>query len=175
MLKGAVMPEVAHHLQQLFQQGTGLRVEQVVGLAALVVFPRGSIGVLVAQIDLACGHAVAHHFAHIAQGHLHAVKARLPGAVIDPVFQMVLVAALVVQPRGGIAPRQTFRFVGAVVTLIIDAAWNELGRAVLAQVVGKALLVEPAGKSVFHHQQLVPGDGFKMALDVHAVISSTAP
>ena len=31
-------------------------------------------------------------------------------------------------------PRQTFRFVGAVVTLIIDAARNELGRAVLAQV-----------------------------------------
>ena len=88
---------------------------------------------------------------------------------------MVLVAALVVQPRGGIAPRQTFRFVGAVVTLIIDAARNELGRAVLAQVVGKALLIEPAGKAVFHHQQLVPGDGLKMALDVHAVISSTAP
>ena len=136
MLKGAVMPEVAHHFQQFFQQGAGLRVEQVVGLAALVVFQRGSIGVLVAQIDLAGGHAVAHHFAHIAQGHLHAGKARLPGAVIDPVFQMVLVAALVVQPRGGIAPRQTFRFVGAVVTLIIDAARNELGRAVLAQVVG---------------------------------------
>ena len=35
MLKGAVMPKVAHHFQQLFQQGTGLRVEQVVGLAAL--------------------------------------------------------------------------------------------------------------------------------------------
>ena len=49
MLKGAVMPKVAHHFQQLFQQGTGLRVEQVVGLAALVVFPRGSIGVPVAQ------------------------------------------------------------------------------------------------------------------------------
>ena len=55
MLKGAVMPKVAHHFQQLFQQGTGLRVEQVVGLAALVVFPWGSIGVLVAQIDLAGG------------------------------------------------------------------------------------------------------------------------
>ena len=38
VLKGAVMPEVAHHFQQFFQQGAGLRVEQVVGLAALVVF-----------------------------------------------------------------------------------------------------------------------------------------
>ena len=29
------------------------------------------------QIDLAGSHAVAHHFAHIAQGHLHAGKAHL--------------------------------------------------------------------------------------------------
>ncbi len=79
------------------------RVKQVVGLAALVVFPRGSIGVPVAQIDLAGGHAVAHHFAHIAQGHLHAGKAGFRGAIIDPVFEVMLVAPLVVEPRGGVA------------------------------------------------------------------------
>ena len=31
-----------------------------------------------------------------------------------------------------------------------------------------ALPAEPAGKAVFHHQQPVPGDGLKMAFDVHA-------
>ena len=66
--KGALPPEVPHHAQQLFQQCPGLRVHQVVILAALVVLPRGGIGVLVAQIDLACRHPVAHHLTDVAQG-----------------------------------------------------------------------------------------------------------
>ena len=66
--KGALPPEIPHHAQQLFQQCPGLRVHQVVILAALVVLPRGGIGVLIAQIDLACRHPVAHHLADVPQG-----------------------------------------------------------------------------------------------------------
>ena len=150
-------------------------MHQVVILAALVVLPRGGIGVLVAQIDLAGSHPVAHHLADVPQGDLHAGQAGLGGAVIDPVFQMMLVAPLVVQPRRGVALGCALRLVGAVVALIIDAPGDELGGAVLAQVVGKALLIQPAFKAVFHHQQLVPGDSLEMTLDVHAVIPSTAP
>ena len=87
----------------------------------------------------------------------------------------MLVAPLVVQPRRGVAFGFALGLVGTVVALIVDAPGDELGGAVLAQVVGKALLIQPAFKAVFHHQQLVPGDGLEMTLDVHAVIPSTAP
>ena len=142
-------------------------------LAVLVVVPGGGIGVLVAQIDLAGGHPVADHLADIPERDLHPGQAGLGGAVVDPVFQMMLVAALVVEPGRGVAPGLPLRLVGAVVALIVDAPRDELGGAVLAQVVGKALLIEPAGEAVFHHQQLMPGNGLKMPLDVHGLTPST--
>src|SRR5699024_2270108 len=61
--------------------------------------------------------------------------------------------------------------VGAVVALVVDAPRDELGGAVLAQVVGQALPVQPAGKAVLHDQQLVVGDGVKMPPDVHTLHS----
>ena len=166
--EGPLLPDVPHHLEQLFQQRSRLGVEQIVVFAVLVVLPRGGVGVLAAQIDLAGGHTVADHLADVPQGDLHAGEAGFRGAVVDPVFEVMLVAALVVEPCRGVASGFPLRLIGAVVALIVDAARDELGGAVLAQIVGKALLVEPAGKAVFHHQQLVPGDGLKMAFDVHA-------
>ena len=136
--------------------------------AVLVVFPRGGIGVFFAQIDLAGRHPVADHLADIPQRHLHAGHAGFIGAVVDPVFEVVLVPALVVEPRRGVALGVPLGLVGAVVALIVDAAGDKLRGAVFAQVVGQALLVQAAFKAVFHHQQLVAGDGLKMASDVHA-------
>mgnify|MGYP006870770761 CR=1 FL=1 len=51
--------------------------------------------------------------------------------------------------------------------LIVDAARDELGGAVLAQVMGQALLIKAAFKAILHHQQFMPGDGLKVSLDVH--------
>ena len=166
--EGPLLPDVPHHLKQLFQQRSRLGVEQIVVFAVLVILPGGGVGVPAAQIDLAGGHTVADHLADVPQGDLHAGEAGFRGAVVDPVFEVMLVAALVVEPCRGVAPGFPLRLIGAVVALIVDAARDELGGAVLAQIVGKSLLVEPSGKAVFHHQQLVPGDGLKMAFDVHA-------
>ena len=58
--EGPLLPDVPHHLEQLFQQRSRLGVEQIVVFAVLVILPRGGVGVLAAQIDLAGGHTVAH-------------------------------------------------------------------------------------------------------------------
>ena len=136
------MPKVAHHFQQ-HPAGHGSPGGQVV-LPLQGSFPRGSIGPISTCRPDRSGFSPRGRtpFRTHSAGASSCRQGPPSGhAVVDPVFQMVLVAALVpsVQPRGGIALRQTFRFVGAVVTLIIDAARNELrffgGRAVLAQVV----------------------------------------
>ena len=48
----------------------------------LIVLPRGGVGVLVAQIDLACGHTVADHLADVPQRDLHTGEAGFRGAVV---------------------------------------------------------------------------------------------
>ena len=64
--EGPLLAEVAHHFQQLFEQGAGLRVEHIVALAAVVIFPRRGVGVPVAQIDPAGRDPVTDHLADIA-------------------------------------------------------------------------------------------------------------
>ena len=85
--EGPLLPDVPHHLEQLFQQRSRLGVEQIVVFAVLVVLPRGGVGVLAAQIDLAGGHTVADHLADVPQGDLHAGEAGFRGAVVYPVFE----------------------------------------------------------------------------------------
>ena len=54
------------YLEQLFQQRSRLGVEQIVVFAVLIVLPRGGVGVLAAQIDLAGRHPVTHHLTDVA-------------------------------------------------------------------------------------------------------------
>ena len=80
--EGPLLSDVPHHLEQLFQQRSRLGVEQIVVFAVLVILPRGGVGVLVAQIDLAGGYTVADHLADVPQRDLHAGEAGFRGAVV---------------------------------------------------------------------------------------------
>ena len=42
--EGPLLPDVPHHLEQLFQQRSRLGVEQIVVFAVLIVLPRGGVG-----------------------------------------------------------------------------------------------------------------------------------
>ena len=160
----ALIPD---HFQQLFQQRAGLRVKDIMILAALVILPGSGIGIPVSQVDLTSGHPVTDHLADIPQGDLHPHHALLGIAVIDPIFQVMLIAPLMMQPSRGIPPGLPFCFIGAVVPLVIDAAGDKLRRAVLAQVMCQTLCIQPTFKAVPHHQHLMPGNGLEMPLNVH--------
>src|SRR5699024_2322724 len=101
----------------------GLGVEDQMVPAAVVVFPRAGVGIAVAHIVLAGGDTVADHFRHIPRGHPHTAQRMVAGGrVVDPVFQMVPVAALVVQPGGAVAFGLALGVVGAAVALPVFGA-----------------------------------------------------
>ena len=129
-----------------------------------VVLPGGGVGVFFLLIDLAGGDAVAEHFHHVVDRNLHAphLIAQLR-RVVDPVFKMVPVPPLVVEPGGGIALLQPFDLVGAAGPLVVPDACEELDGGVFAHVVEQALPVQAGLETVFHDPQLVGGDGSEMS------------
>lgn len=142
MGKGALLPQIPDHQQQLFQQCPCFGMEQIVILALFIILPRGCVGVLVAQIDPAGRHAVADHLADIAQGHFHAAQAGFVGRVVDPVFQMVLVAALMVKPGAAVALYRALHLIGAAVPLIVFGAGDEFDRGIFGKVVRQPLPIK---------------------------------
>ena len=80
--------------------------------------------------------------------------------VVDPVFQMVLVAALMVQPGGAVALGLALGVVGAARPLPVFGPGPELHGGQLAYIVGQALPVQPAAETIFHHQHFVMADRF---------------
>ena len=136
---GADIPEagilalVAQNQQAGLQLLAGLGVQDVVVPAAVIVLPRRCVGVLVALIVLAGGNAVTDHLGHVAGGHPHTghgvVAVR---RVVDPVFQMVLVAALMVQPGGAVALGLALGVVGAARPLPVFGPGPELHGGQLA-------------------------------------------
>ena len=83
---------------------------------------------------------------------------------------MVLVAALVVEPGGGVAHIQPLHLVGAAVALIVLCPHQEFSGAVFAQIVEQSLTVQSHPEAVVHHTQLMGGDGLKMSQPIcHSV------
>src|SRR5699024_9021197 len=153
--------------EQLLQRGGGVGVDQVVVPGPVVVLPGGGVGVLLPLVDLAGRDPVAEHLHHVVHRHLHAAHPVVPrGGVVDPVLQVVLVPALVVEPGGGPACLQPLDLIGAPVPLVVPGSDAELRGAVLAQVVEQPLAVQPHPEAIFHHPQLVGGDGPQMPAPV---------
>lgn len=72
--------------------------------------------------------------------------------IVHPVFQMVLVAPLVVQPGEGYAGGLALRVVRAAVALIVFRTGEKLRRGVFAEIMAEALPIEPQTKAVLADQ-----------------------
>lgn len=139
--------------------------EKLIGMA-VVIIP--------ALVNLAGGETVAEHLRHISSRHLHAADAAAVPLVIRPIFKVVPVAALVVEPCGAVAKLFSLGVVRAVIPLEVTDACPELHWGVFGQVVGQALPVQPQAEAIFPHQGAVAVDGFQMAPKVqndHLVLS----
>ena len=101
--------------------------------AVVVVFPCSGIGVVFAFVVFAGGNAVTHHLGHVLFRHAHTghgvVAVR---CVVDPVFQMVLIASLMVQPGGAVAFFLALGVVGAADPLPVLGTGPEFHRGQLA-------------------------------------------
>ena len=147
----------------MLELGAGRGVQQVVVLAAVIIVPGRGVGVLAAEIVAARGDAVADHLGHIPARHAHAghgvVAVR---RVVDPIFQVVAVAPLVVQPGGAVAFGLALGVVGAAAALPVFGPGQELDRRELAQIMREALPVQPAAEAVAHDPHFVVVDGLVM-------------
>ena len=171
-----LLPLVPQHPQQLLQQRLGLGVEDVVVQAPGIVLPRGGVGVPLLLIYLAGGDTVAEHLHHIVDRHLHPAHFVLQlRGVVDPIFQVVPVSPLVVEPGGGVAPLQALHLVGAAVSLKIFHTRQELHGAVLAHIVEQSLPVQPHPKAIFHDPVFMGGDSLQMAPEAGHFLPSAPP
>ena len=97
--KGVVLALDRQHPEQTFQKCGSLAVNEPVHPALAVVGKGIGVRVLVPVVDLSGSHSVTEHLDDVAQGHFHGLDAARLRIVVRPVFKMVLVAPLVMQPR----------------------------------------------------------------------------
>lgn len=160
--KGGILALVPQLDQHGFQQIRGLLIQDRVGLGTLKKFPRIRIFKRFAPVDPAGGVPVAEHLCHIFDRHLHPHDAGgavglLP--VVRPVFQMVSVAALVVEPGGGVSLILPLRIVGAAVTLKVSHAHPKFLRRVFGKVVRQTLPIQTQSEAVFANQGTMAANG----------------
>ena len=125
-------------------------------------FPRVRVIKCLAPIDPTGGVPVTEHLRHIFDGHLHAHDAEgavglLP--VVRPVFQMVPVAALMVEPSGRVALVLSLRVVGTAVALKIFRTHTKFQRRVFGKVVCQALPIQAQTEAVLADPGAVAVDG----------------
>ena len=140
MAERCILALVFEHGEHIQQQRCGVGVDHIVPCGAHIVVIWVAVAIRTAAVGLAGGHAVAEHFSYIADRHFQAghTVAGL-GGIVDPIFQVMLVAALVMQPGGGVAFVLAFAVVRAVGTEIVFCAHEKFDGGIFTQVVGQAL------------------------------------
>ena len=140
-----------------------MRMDQIVIAGMQIIIQRVAIPIGGAAVGFAGRHAIAKHFHHIFDGHLHARKpVATHRRILDPIFQMVPVSPFVVQPCAAVAFGGPFRFIGAAVSLIIPYTGPELLRTVLGEIMGNSLPVQANLEAMLPDQVSVPCNGRKM-------------
>ena len=91
----------------------------------------------------------------------------IPSAVVNPVFQMVPIAPLVVEPGGGIAQLFPLGSVGTAGAAIVFCANPELGPGIFAHIVHQPLADQSNPEAILHHQKLMMRNGFKVPQGMH--------
>ena len=121
-----VLALLLEYEQHLADELAGLGMDEDMAARLFVVVVGRGVGIFVALIDLAGGNAVAEHFGYIFERHFapaHVDLTVVGNTVVDPVFKVVAVAPLVVEPRKAHAVFAPLSVVRAAVALIIlDAA-----------------------------------------------------
>ena len=100
------------------------------------------IGIFLSQIVSGCTDPIHDHFRHIFSGHSgsHDHMLTVKG-IVYPMFKMVSVSSLMVQPGHGYAGCLTFCVVGASCPLIIFTAYQKFRRGIFGQVMKQPLLI----------------------------------
>ena len=165
-----VLALLLEHKQHFADELACLGVDEDMSARLFVVVVGRGVGVFVALIDLAGGDTVAEHLGHVLERHFapaHEDLTVVADAVVDPVFKVMAVAPLVVEPGEAHAVFAPLGVVRAAVALIILDAAPEFRGAVLAYVMRQPLIVQAEAKTVLPHQMAMMRDGLKMLDGAH--------
>ena len=135
-----------------------------------VVYQSTAVIILFFLVIFAGADTVNDHLRHILFRHLapaHGHCAVRGDTVVDPVFEVVAVAALVVQPGNAHAVFPALLVIGTAEALVILGAPPELRGAVFAQIVQKTLPIQTQPETVVPYQTAVTVYGFQMLPNVH--------
>ena len=94
-------------------------------------------------------HHIAHRHPHPSQP-VTSVQ-----SVVDPVFVVVFILPLVVEPRGRVSSILALRIVRTSRPLIIFAPNTELRPSIFGQIMEKSLTIESYLKTLSHHQNFM--------------------
>lgn len=136
------------------------------GFGTHKVFQRMAVRIIFTLIDFTGGHAVAEHLGYIAHGHGNRLVFVTYSIIVRPVFKVVSVSSLVVEPCGGIAVKLTFLLVGTFIAAVKPCAGDELGGAVLRKVVPEPLPQYAGTAAVGNHLMTMPRNCSKMSANL---------
>lgn len=122
-----------------------------------------SVRVFVFEINLAGRHAVAEHFDDIVKR--HGLSADSFGAVVDPEFPVMRIAAFMMEPGIGKALGFFLRIDRRAEALVIAKAGFQFRRRVFGQVMAETLAIQSAAKAQVHDPHFVLVDGRKVAMN----------
>ena len=132
-----------------------------------IVFPGRPIGIVLSFIDSAGCNPVHNHLYHILERHFIANQPRfLIFGNINPIFKMVFIASLMMQPCLRKSHNLPFSRIGASGSLIEIHSGPEFFRTVFRQIVKQSLTVQSYLKAVFHNQKLMLCDCIKMPYNI---------
>ena len=107
----------------------GLRMHQIMAFPFQEINQWVVLGIFFFIIHFGCCDPVCQHLCHIFFGHSHATHGMILiiDLIINPIFKMMLVPALVMKPGGGISFILPLCIIRASVSLIIFGSHQELG------------------------------------------------
>ena len=164
------LPFFRKHGQPFFQNAGSTGVHQLFRRSAFEVVQRIGGFVCVPLVDFCGSNPVAEGFLEENQRHGNRFVGAGNCADIVPVFVVVAVSALVMEPCSGISLHFSFMFVGTAFScLIVPRSRDELGRRVFRQIMHQPAVRDSASDSVEKYQIPVAGDGFQVSENVHVV------
>ena len=139
-MRKMVEPMPLNYEKLIFKVFSSYYTEFVLVLMGLVICKRRSICVFIIEIYHRCRYTVAYHPKVILARHVNRSRSTINVNIL-PVFSMVFITVMVVDPRLTVAFLFTLRSIGTANALIVPGANAKLRGTVLGQVMYQSLPV----------------------------------
>ena len=170
--EGLHLPFFLQHFQQVVQLLPGGRVHPVLFKAFAEIFQRCTIGIIFALVGLTGGAPIHHHFHQILSGHMKGFVLLGFQTQIRPVFIVMAVTALMVDPRFAVSLDLPLCSIGTASALVILCAPPKLRGGIFGQVMGQSLPEQTHPETAPHNNEAVLGNGLKMLPRFHVFHNS---